>query len=183
MKYEVVYVDPPWDYAGQRQHNGKAGKDTGGALSHYSTVPLAKLKGLNIRRICAPDCLIYMWVTSPHLAQGIELMKSWGFKYATIAFVWDKVRVNPGHYTMSQCEICLVGKIGKIPSPRGLRNVRQYVESKRTKHSEKPEEVRLRIERMHPSQKKVELFARKKAIGWDCFGDEINGKDIFEVLT
>jgi N6-adenosine-specific RNA methylase IME4 len=183
MNYGVVYVDPPWDYKGQRQHAGKANKDTGGALSHYSTIPLSKLKTLNLKAICASDCVLYMWVTNPHLAQGISLMDAWGFKYATVAFVWDKVRVNPGHYTMSQCELCLVGKIGKIPQPRGLRNVRQFVSEKRTKHSKKPDEVRYRIEQLHPYDKKVELFARQKNIGWDVIGNEINGKDIFEVLT
>lgn len=33
-KYSVVYCDPPWDYKGQKQHNGKGGKDTGGATKH-----------------------------------------------------------------------------------------------------------------------------------------------------
>jgi len=51
-----------------------------------------------------------MWVTNPHLAQGIELGKAWGFEYKTVAFVWDKMVHNPGQYTMSYCELCLVFK-------------------------------------------------------------------------
>ena len=113
-----------------------------------------------------------MWVTNPHLDQGIELLKSWGFKYATVAFVWDKQRVNPGFYTMSQCELCLVGKKGKIPQPRGARNVRQLVSSMRTKHSTKPAEVRTKIDLMFPTQNKIELFARQAASGWDRWGLE-----------
>ena len=87
--------------------------------------------------------------------------KAWGFAWATVAFVWDKVRVNPGFYTMSQCELCLVFKKGKIPSPRGARNVRQLVTAKREAHSQKPDEVRLRIEEMFPLLRKIELFARE----------------------
>ena len=83
-----------------------------------------------------------MWATNPHLDQAIELGKAWGFAWATVAFVWDKVRVNPGFYTMSQCELCLVFKRGKIPSPRGARNIRQLVTAKREAHSQKPDEVR-----------------------------------------
>lgn len=173
-KYQVVYCDPPWDYKGQRQHNGKGGVDTGGAITHYPTMKLQELKELPVHTLCDEDCIIFMWATSPHLDQAIELMKSWGFKWATIGFVWDKVRVNPGFYTMSQCEICLIGKKGKIPKPRGKRNVRQYVQEKRGKHSAKPREVRLRIEQMFPTQNKIELFAREEALGWDSWGNEVN---------
>ena len=178
-KYSIIYCDPPWDYKGQTQHNGKGGKPSGGAISHYPSMKLKDLKQIPVKSICNNDCLMFMWVTSPHLDQGIELMKHWGFSYATIAFVWDKVRVNPGFYTMSQCEVCIVGKMGKIPRPRGSRSVRQYVCSKREKHSKKPEEVRKRIMDMFPEQSKVELFARQKAGGWDSWGNEVDGVQLF----
>ena len=125
-----------------------------------------------VNTITSEDALLFLWVTNPHLDQGIELLKAWGFKYATVAFVWDKQRVNPGFYTMSQCELCLVGKKGKIPQPRGARNVRQLVSSMRTKHSAKPAEVRTKIDLMFPTQNKIELFARQAASGWDRWGLE-----------
>jgi N6-adenosine-specific RNA methylase IME4 len=174
-KYSIIYADPPWDYKGQKQHNGKGGKETGGAVKHYSTVTTKEMKKWAISSICEKDCLLFMWATSPHLDQAIELGKAWGFEWATVAFVWDKQRVNPGFYTMSQCELCLVFKRGKIPKPRGARNVRQLVLELRGKHSAKPDEVRYRIEQMFPTQKKIELFARKKASGWDSWGDEVEG--------
>ena len=175
MKYEIIYCDPPWDYKGQKQHNGKGGKNTGGALCHYPTMNLNELKEMNsmIEDLCDDNCLIYMWATSPHLDQAIDLMKYWGFNWSTVGFVWDKGRVNPSFYTMSQVELCLIGKRGKIPQPRGARNVRQYLLSPREKHSKKPTEARERIELMFPTQKKIELFAREKAIGWDSWGNEI----------
>ena len=177
MKYQVIYCDPPWDYKGQTQHAGKASSDTGGAISHYPTMKLKELKALKpmIDKLADKDCMMFMWSSSPHLDQAIELMKAWGFVWATVAFVWDKQRVNPGFYTMSQCELCLLGKRkkGKIPQPRGARNVRQLVSSLRGKHSEKPHEVRLRIEKMFPSQSKIELFARQKVKGWDSWGNEV----------
>lgn len=173
-KYSILYVDPPWDYKGQKQHT-KAGKpDTGGAVSHYSTVKLSDLKKLSVSDITESDCLLFMWVTSPHLDQGIELMKSWGFNYATVAFVWDKQKTNPGFYTLSQCEMCLVGKKGKIPKPRGSRSIRQLVSSLRGKHSEKPKEVRDRINMMFPTQNKIELFARTTSEGWDVWGNQVS---------
>ena len=172
-KYQIVYADPPWDYKGQKQHTGKGGKDSGGAIKHYGCLKLPALKRLPVQQLFDDDCLMFMWVTNPHLDQGMELLKAWGFSYATVAFVWDKQRVNPGFYTMSQCELCLVGKKGKIPQPRGARNIRQLVSALRGKHSAKPHEVRTRIEMMFPSQDKVELFARNLHQGWDSWGDEI----------
>jgi len=173
MKYSVVYCDPPWDYKGQVQHAKKGEPTTGGAVSHYGTMTLKELKGLDVLEHCEPDCLLFMWATSPHLDQAIELLKAWGFQWATVGFVWDKQKVNPGFYTMSQVEICLIGKRGKIPQPRGARNIRQFVSKMRGEHSYKPDEVRERIEQMFPTQKKLEMFARKTFSGWDSWGDEV----------
>ena len=174
--YDIAYIDPPWDYKGQLQHGGAGKGDSGGAVKHYGTVKLARLKTFPMLDILTDNALVYMWVTNPHLAQGIDLIQSWGLKYATVGFVWDKVKVNPGFYTMSQCELCLIAKKGKIPQPRGLRNVRQYVHHHREAHSKKPDEVRLRIERMFPTQRKVELFARAQSLGWDTWGNEVSSQ-------
>lgn len=172
--YGVIYADPPWDYKGQLQHAGPGNGDSGGAVRHYPTVRLSDLMGLDIAGIAAEDSLLFMWATSPHLDQAIDLGKAWGFAWATVAFVWDKQRVNPGFYTMSQCELCLVFKRGRIPAPRGARNVRQLVSERRLEHSRKPLEVRRRIEEMFPRQRKIELFARDADVhGWDTWGAEI----------
>ena len=172
-QYDIIYADPPWDYKGQLQHNGPGGRETGGANKHYPTMTLTELKKLPIERLAKPNCLLFMWSSSPHLDQAIELGKTWGFEWATVAFVWDKQRPNPGYYTMSQCELCLVFKRGKIPTPRGARNIRQLVSEVRNRHSEKPAEVRDRIDDMFPSQTKIELFARTRLHKWDAWGNEL----------
>lgn len=172
-RFDIIYADPPWDYQGQLQHTGRDGKDSGGAVRHFPTIPLADLKCLPVASIASNDCLLFMWSTGPHLDQAVELGKSWGFAWATIAFVWDKCKVNPGHYTMSQCELCLVFKRGRIPTPRGARNVRQLITVERQAHSAKPEEVRRRIDIMFPEATKVELFARDATHGsWTAWGLE-----------
>ena len=175
-RFDVIYADPPWDYKGQLQHAGTGSGDTGGAVRHYGTVTLDRLKQLEVARIAAENSLLFLWSTNPHLDQAIELGKAWGFNWATVAFVWDKARVNPGFYTMSQCELCLVFKRGRIPTPRGARNVRQLVRVERGAHSRKPDEVRRRIEAMFPGQRKIELFARGAGTrGWTCWGAEARG--------
>jgi len=145
----------------------------GSAVCHYNTMKIDDLKRMKVRDICEKDCLLFMWSSSPHLEVAIDLMKAWGFEYKTIAFVWDKQKPNPGYYTMSTVEICIVGKKGNIPTPRGIRNARQFLSEKRTQHSKKPDEIRNRITQMFPTQKKLEMFARNATEGWAVFGNEV----------
>lgn len=48
--------------------------------------------------------------------------------------------------------------------------------------TEKPEEVRRRIEELWGNVSRVELFTRKKVEEWDSIGFDIDGRDIREVL-
>jgi N6-adenosine-specific RNA methylase IME4 len=146
---------------------------TSSATDHYPVLSYEELQKLDVGEIAEPDALLFMWTSSPHLDQAITLGKAWGFVYCTVAFVWDKQKVNPGNYTMSQCELCLVFKKGKIPKPRGARNVKQFLSEMRGRHSAKPKEIRDRIAAMFPEQKKIELFARERVNGWDAWGNEV----------
>lgn len=170
-KYQIIYADPPWHY-GQHWQYTRAGYEWWqGCDKYYPCVPTPELAKLKIHTITDKDCLLFMWTTSAHLSQALVLGEVWGFDYSTIAFIWDKERFNPSRYTMPQCEVCLLFKKGKIPSPRGARNIKQLVRIERSKnHSEKPSEVRKRITQMFPRQKKIELFARDKTNGWDFWG-------------
>ncbi len=169
-KYSVIYCDPPWTY-GRITHN--KGVSTGGAASHYNVMSCEELKALPVKTIAEKNCCLFMWVGSPKLDEAIELGRAWGFKYKTIAFVWDKQLPMVGHYTISQCEICLVFTRGSIPKERGSRNERQFYSERRSKrHSEKPHEIRERITRMFPEHGKIELFSRHISPGWDCWGND-----------
>ena len=148
----------------------------------YPTLKLRELKQLDVGSISADDCILFMWTTGPQLANSIELGQSWGFEYKTVAFVWDKQVHNPGRYTLSQTEFVLAFKKGRFPTPRGATNIRQLVSVHRGKHSEKPEIVIDGITKMFPTQRKIELFARKNFVGWDNWGLEIPERKI-EILS
>ena len=178
--YQVLYADPPWSYRGQVQHGGADKGFTSGADAFYPTLSIEDLCGMSetIKSLTDPEgCLLYLWYSPPILEDAMRLMEEWGFKYSTTAFVWNKERVNPGHYTMSQCEMVNVGKVRRVPVPRGARNVRQYYSSPRTSHSAKPIEIRERITKMHPFQSKIELFSRfdqtKGTGNWDDWGKDL----------
>lgn len=191
-KYQVIYADPPWDYGGKMQYDKTTIKDENvgfrkkifisSATFKYPTIKLKQLKELDISSITDDNCILFMWTTGPQMANAIELGKSWGFEYKTIAFVWDKMIHNPGRYTLSQTEFVLAFKKGTFPQPRGARNIRQMVQVKRGEHSVKPLEVLDGITKMFPEQKKIELFARNNYYGWDNWGLEIPSSKI-EIRT
>lgn len=190
-KYDIIYADPPWDYNGKLQFDKSSvsrknldlsrGIFISSASFKYPTLKTEELKKLDLPSISKDDCLLFLWTTNPHLAQAIDLGQAWGFEYRTVVFVWDKMCHNPGKYTLSNCELCLLFKRGRIPSPRGARNIQQLVHAPRTAHSEKPREVRDDIVKMFPSQSRIELFSRGRYDGWDVWGldceDERQGED------
>lgn len=100
-KYDIIYADPPWDYGGKMQFDKSGKKDINvnwqnnifisAANFKYPTLKLKEMMKIPIWEIAKDDCLLFMWVTNPHLEQGIELGKAWGFDYRTVAFVWDKM--------------------------------------------------------------------------------------------
>ena len=183
QKFDVIYADPPWNYNGKLQFDkSSAGVDKidfsrkifiSSASFKYPTLKTEELKKLPVQEIANNDCLLFMWTSNPHLAQAVELGEAWGFDYKTVAFVWDKMNHNPGQYTLSNCELCLVFKRGKIPKPRGARNIKQLVRVRRGEHSEKPKEVMRAIEKMFPHHKRIELFARNKTDGWTAWGLDV----------
>ena len=117
------------------------------------------------------------WTTDAHLPFAIEVMKCWGFEYATIAFVWNKKEKSGkqvcyyGYWTMKGTEICLLGRRGKVKPIR--HNVRQLVEAERREHSRKPDIVRDKIVELLGDLPRIELFARQRTEGWDVWGDEV----------
>lgn len=183
-KFQIIYADPPWEYKSNECFASKKAFLSSKYHTPYSTLSIDEIKKIPIQNITDKNCLLFLWVVSPLLPESIEVLKTWGFQYATIAFVWHKKMINPGYYTLSECELCLVGKNGSIPQPRGSRNVRQFLSEKKTIHSRKPLEIKKRINLMFPTQDKIELFAREKMIGWEAWGNETDKfeKGLFKLL-
>jgi N6-adenosine-specific RNA methylase IME4 len=186
-KFDIIYADPPWHYNGKLQFDKSSKNKENIDLSRnifistadfkYPTLKTSELMKFPIHEIAKNDCLLFMWTSNPHMAQAIQLGEAWGFEYRTVAFVWNKMKHNPGQYTLSNCELCLVFKKGKIPTPRGARNIQQLVNSPRKGHSQKPTEVLRAIEKMFPTQERIELFARCSSKGWTAWGLDMLKKD------
>lgn len=163
-QYDVIYADPPWFYG--------AGMGPTGTNGGYDMLRAHELRALDVERFAADDCMLFMWTTGPMLKQAVELGEAWGFRFITVAFVWDKQQPVWGQYSMSQTEQVLLFRRGKVPKPWGARNVRQFLSQRRKRHSEKPADIRDRIVDLFPEARRIELFARHKVKGWDRFGNE-----------
>jgi N6-adenosine-specific RNA methylase IME4 len=169
-QYSVILADCPWPYKDKMSGHSFS-------LDHeYPVMDLNWIKNLPVQSIAAKDAALLLWVPSPLLPNGLEVMKAWGFKFKTIAFVWSKLTkhgkevANMGRWTMGNVEIVLLGTRGK--PKRVARNVRQLVRAERTVHSRKPDEVKRRIERIFEGRR-IELFGRGQSDdGWDTFGNE-----------
>ena len=70
-------------------------------------------------------------------------------------------------------EICLIALKGKLKNIKKSNNVKSLVFAERTTHSKKPDEVRKRIEDFCGDLPRIELFARERVDGWDCWGNEV----------
>lgn len=177
-KYSIVYADPPWQFRSKAYQDGNRDmlklEET-----QYQTMDIQKIKDLPIKEICEKDCICFLWCVDGFLKEGIELLESWGFQYKTIAFNWIKhyesgeVCVNFAPYTLKSWEICLLGIKGKVGNIKVCNNVQGLLTDTRTKHSKKPNETRIRIEKLCGDKPRIELFARQYADGWDCWGNEV----------
>jgi len=80
-----------------------------------------------------------------------------------------------GAYTLkSGIELCLLATKGKYAHKLIKKhNIKSLIESPREEHSKKPNEVRERIVELVGNIPRIELFARQKIDGWDCWGNEV----------
>ena len=169
-KYQIIYADPPWEHTSWKNGNRRP-------ELHYNVMNLSEIKELPIQDIADENCILFLWVTFPHLKEGLEVIASWGFEYKTIGFTWVKRNKiadswfwGCGSYTRANAEICLLATKGRIK--RVSASVHSVIDSRIGKHNEKPNTARERIVQLVGDLPRIELFARQAVEGWDCWGDE-----------
>ncbi len=172
-KYSIILCDPPWSY---RVWAKKGAGRT--AENHYPTMPLKNIQSLPVGTLAAKDCALFLWSTLPVLQEAFSVIKSWGFTYKTVAFVWVKQNRKTqslfwglGHWTRANAEVCLLATKGK--PKRQSAGVHQVILSPVEEHSKKPDSARERIVTLMGDLPRVELFARQTTPGWDVWGNEV----------
>jgi len=169
-KYDVIYADPPWNECG-------GGKIKRGADRHYPLMKTKDICDMPVDSICSESAHLYLWVTNNFMEAGFDVMRSWGFNYITM-ISWHKDKIGLGQYFRGQSEHCIFATKGDVyfNSVNGHRQQgTTSFKAKRGKHSKKPNEMRIMIEKVSGGENRnmLEIFAREQFYGWDCWGNEV----------
>ena len=131
---------------------------------------------LPINNIANDNSVLLMWVIDPLLDKAFKVIDAWGFKYKTVGFTWAKTNrkklgffTGLGYWTRGNPEMCLLATKGK--PKRISKSVPQLVVEQRREHSRKPDIMYNHIENLLDGPY-IELFARTKRKGWDCWGNQ-----------
>jgi N6-adenosine-specific RNA methylase IME4 len=164
-EYRLIYADPPWRY----EH---IETESRAIENQYPTMSLDEICALKVP--AAEDAVLFLWTTSPKLAEALQVIEAWQFSYRTCA-VWDKERMGMGYYFRQQHELLLVAARGSLPVPEPSARVSSVIRVRRGVHSRKPVEVIQMLEAMYPTfteHDRIELFTRAPRAGWSAWGNE-----------
>jgi N6-adenosine-specific RNA methylase IME4 len=188
--YGAIAVDPPShfsSYTAIQSQNPSSRRDN---ERHYSTMSFDQLAALPVAELASPEgCHLFVWTSGPFLPQALALIEAWRFRFSTRCFTWLKTRrtwnplepltesdfhVGLGLTVRHQTEHVLLARRGNCR--RQAKDVREIIIAPRREHSRKPDEFFARVER-YCEGPYVELFARARRRGWDCFGGEVDKFD------
>lgn len=174
-EYHILYADPPWK---QSKGGKKAVRErTSGVPLDYNVLSLGEIADLikQADRLTKDNGVMFLWAIDKYLFEAQEIGESLGDKLHA-RMIWDKMNGIPAAFTVRYGhEYLLYMYKGKLmPVAKDERGKIHTVFSERAKrHSQKPVIAYEIIERLYPETKKLELFARNKRQGWDCWGNQV----------
>ncbi|MDD2235795.1 MAG: MT-A70 family methyltransferase [Kiritimatiellae bacterium] len=171
--FSTIYADPPWRF---QNRTGKMAPEHQ-RLLRYPTMTLEEIFELPVNRLAASESHLYLWVPNALIAEGLEVMKRWGFTYKT-NIVWYKIRKDGGpdgrgvgFYFRNVTELILFGIRGSMRTLDPGRTQVNLISKQKREHSRKPDEIYDLIEECSPGPY-LELFARHPRKGWAQWGNE-----------
>jgi len=180
--YRTIVADPPWQY--RKAASASESSRRNYAEDNYQTLAMREIAALPVRALAAEDALLFLWTTAPRLYgdrgetdfNPVHVMEAWGFDYRT-TMIWHKLgSPGMGAYFRIDHEFVLVGIRGSVQVPPAQRPS-SILAAPRRGHSEKPEAFYLLVEQMYDGPR-LDLFGRKRRLGWDVFGDQIHPQDL-----
>lgn len=175
QRFGTILIDPPWRFINR---TGKVAPEHR-RLARYKTMSLKELERLSVGQLTKPASHIYLWCPNALLAEGLHLLKAWGFTYKT-NIIWYKVRKDGGpdgrgvgFYFRNVTEMVLFGVKRSLRTLAPGRRQTNIIVQRKREHSRKPPNLFQIIEDCSPGPF-VELFARERKLGWEQWGDEVD---------
>jgi N6-adenosine-specific RNA methylase IME4 len=172
-QFATLLADPPWQF---QNRTGKMAPEHK-RLLRYPTMELEEILELPVSRLAAARSHLYLWVPNALLAEGLQVMRRWGFTYKS-NLVWYKVRKDGGpdgrgvgFYFRNVTELVLFGVRGSMRTLKPGRTQVNLFSTRKREHSRKPDEIYDIIEACSPGPY-LELFARFRRKGWNQWGNE-----------
>ena len=173
--YKTILIDPPWKYgvwgkASIPRSKNHIPKDE---PMPYKTMNIEEIKSMDIKSLADENCELYVWVTQKYLPEIFNIINEWGFKYCqTLTWCKNPMGTGQGGVYCPTTEFIILARIGRMP--KVVRKNTTWFNIKRTnKHSKKPEFFQDLIETLS-DEPRLEIFARRKRIGWDVWGNEVD---------
>ena len=172
-KYRTIVADPPWKYGKWGKADPKTRPNCKEYDMPYETMSIEEIKALNVAGLADENCELYLWTTQKYLPNAFEVLKAWGFKYCQ-TLTWCKTPRGKGQggvYCPTN-EFLILGRKGKMPKVERVDTTWFHTKRPHNAHSKKPEFFQELIETVSEAPR-LEMFARRKRVGWDIWGNEL----------
>lgn len=166
-KYQVLYIDPPWDVkAGPEWGSNEESRDL-----IYPTMTLDEITNLPIDSLADTNAHLYIWTINKYIPETYQIIASWGFQPSCL-LTWCKPPhgIGLGGTYIQTTEHLLFCRRGTLEALKRIDS--SWFSYPRGAHSVKPEAFRKMIEEVSPGNR-IEIFARKQSHGWDVWGNEV----------
>lgn len=174
-RYDLILADPPWKQSKGGKKSVRA--NSSGRPLDYQVCTLEEIEEHLKAAVSLTEgnSILFLWTIDKYLFEAQEIAERQGYKLHA-RLIWNKVTGIPAAFTVRYGhEYLLYMYKGKLrPVALEERGKIHTVFTERVqRHSQKPEISFDIIERLYPTEKKIELYARRTRPGWDCWGNEV----------
>jgi N6-adenosine-specific RNA methylase IME4 len=169
-KYKIIVVDPPWEIK-KITHPDRPNQ----VEMDYPMMSIEQIKSVPVGTITEDNSLCFLWTTQKYLFEAKPILENWGFKHL-LTMVWEKTFGRSAGMPLCgfrwNAEFILVGYRGKLDLwISGKPLIPAVFQAENIRHSQKPNKFYDLVETL--GETRIDLFARRKRLGWDCWGNEV----------
>lgn len=164
-KYKTIVVDPPWPVKKILRKVRPNQKEM-----DYPTMSYGELWDLKVKDVADKNSVCFVWTIQRWLPLTFDLLHKWGFKYQRV-LTWDKGNGMSLFGFHHRSEFVVFGYKGRLEMYPKRKTIPTVFSAKSPFHSAKPDLFYDMVSVF--GVPRIDLFARKKRVGWDVWGNEV----------